>query len=440
MPEVGPRFQCAVAQVPLDYSKPRGGARSRLALTRLPATDPAAPDRFAVPESRRAGRLGRRLRPRRRAVPLHRRGAGALRPRRLRPARDHPQHAAALLPTARTSGRSSRRLAFPITREEEQQWIATDRAIDRACRERGGPIRDHMSTANVARDLDVLRDLVGDDKLSYAGVSYGSYLGVDLREPVPRAGCARSWSTACSTRSRGRRAAAIEGFLVPFSTRLRSDAGAQATLQEFFRLCDAGGPRCAFSGGAAARFAALARRRCARSRSRSPTRTASTETIDYSILIGITLGAMYDSFIWPDFAAVPGAGRGAGERAARIAADSARDRTVDRGPRFMPPGASSRRGGGIEDGVPELPRGLPGRGVLGLHQPAPLRRVVDQRRARRRPVRLLRPHLDVGVEHLRRVARPRRGPLHRPVQPRHRQPGARGRQPLRPGHAATRAR
>ena len=45
---------------------------------------------------------------------------------------------------------------------------------------------------------------------------------------------------------------------LPFSTRLRSDAGAAATLEEFFRLCDAGGPNCAFAGAAAARFAALA--------------------------------------------------------------------------------------------------------------------------------------------------------------------------------------
>ena len=30
---------------------------------------------------------------------------------------------------------------------------------------------------------------------------------------------------------------------MPFSTRLRSDAGAQATLDEFFRLCDAAGRR-----------------------------------------------------------------------------------------------------------------------------------------------------------------------------------------------------
>ena len=146
--------------------------------------------------------------------------------------------------------------------------------LDRACRERGGPIRDHMSTANVARDLDVLRELVGDDKLNYAGVSYGSYLGVTYANLFPDRVRALvvdgvldpiAWSTG-----RG-----VEGFLVPFSTRLRSDAGAQATLNEFFRLCDAGG---AALRVLRRRRRALRRARppaCARSRSRSPTRTAS---------------------------------------------------------------------------------------------------------------------------------------------------------------------
>jgi hypothetical protein len=44
---------------------------------------------------------------------------------------------------------------------------------------------------------------------------------------------------------------------LPFSTRLRNDQGAQATLNEFFRLCDAGGANCAFAPNSAARFAAL---------------------------------------------------------------------------------------------------------------------------------------------------------------------------------------
>ena len=114
-----------------------------------------------------------------------------------------------------------------------------------------------MATADVARDLDLLRQAVGDERLTFVGHSYGSYLGVTYANLFP--GKVRAvvvdnvldpiaWSTG----------APGEGSTVPLSTRLRSDAGAAATLEEFFRLCDAGGPRCAFSGAAAARFAALA--------------------------------------------------------------------------------------------------------------------------------------------------------------------------------------
>jgi pimeloyl-ACP methyl ester carboxylesterase len=66
---------------------------------------------------------------------------------------------------------------FPVTREEERIWVRSDRAVAQACAERAGPILDHMSTASVARDLDLLRRAVGDAKLTYAGYSYGSYLG-----------------------------------------------------------------------------------------------------------------------------------------------------------------------------------------------------------------------------------------------------------------------
>src|SRR5262249_30461274 len=38
-------------------------------------------------------------------------------------------------------------------------------------------IMRHMSTANVARDMDLLRRALGDQKLTIYGASYGSYLG-----------------------------------------------------------------------------------------------------------------------------------------------------------------------------------------------------------------------------------------------------------------------
>lgn len=172
--------------------------------------------------------------------------------------------------------------------------------VANACDERGGRIIDHMSTANVARDMELLRRAVGDAKLTYAGYSYGSYLGVTYANLFPDRVRALvvdgvldpvAWAT-------GR---ANQAATLPFSTRLRSDAEAQATLEEFFRLCDAGGETCAFSGDSAARYAALADRlRAAPLEVILP--TGETVVLTYADFIGTTLGAMYNSYSWPFFA------------------------------------------------------------------------------------------------------------------------------------------
>jgi pimeloyl-ACP methyl ester carboxylesterase len=190
--------------------------------------------------------------------------------------------------------------AFPSTPQEEQVWIGADLFLDGNCAQRGGSIADHMSTANVARDLDVLRRAVDDDGLTYYGVSYGSYLGVTYANLFPNRVRALvvdgvldpiEWATGVGN----------EGSTIPFSTRLKSDVGAQATLQEFFRLCDAGGPACAFGPNAAARFADLASR--LKSHPVPVTLPDGSElNLNYSVLIGIMLGAMYDSLSWEDFA------------------------------------------------------------------------------------------------------------------------------------------
>src|SRR5207245_93810 len=69
--------------------------------------------------------------------------------------------------------------------EEEAVWQAADLFLDGACAQRGGKIIDHMATADVARDLDVLRAAVGDTRLTYAGYSYGTYLGVTYAHLFP---------------------------------------------------------------------------------------------------------------------------------------------------------------------------------------------------------------------------------------------------------------
>jgi pimeloyl-ACP methyl ester carboxylesterase len=190
--------------------------------------------------------------------------------------------------------------AFPSNDQEERTWIAADRFLDNACAARAGAIRDHMSTANVARDLDRLRAAVGDKQLTYVGYSYGSYLGVTYANLFPSRVRALivdgvldpiAWATGV-----GR-----ESETIPFSTRLRSDQGAQATLQEFFRLCDRGSG-CAFAPRSAKRFAELGERlKKEPILFRDPTGEVVFE-FNYSLLISNTLGAMYGSDSWPLFA------------------------------------------------------------------------------------------------------------------------------------------
>ncbi|MER5305059.1 alpha/beta hydrolase [Streptomyces lasiicapitis] len=45
------------------------------------------------------------------------------------------------------------------------------------CKERSGWMLPHMTTPNTARDLDVIRAALGEKKLNFLGVSYGTYLG-----------------------------------------------------------------------------------------------------------------------------------------------------------------------------------------------------------------------------------------------------------------------
>ena len=56
---------------------------------------------------------------------------------------------------------------------------------DCASRTKPTELLDHVDTVSVARDLDVLRALSGDQKLNYTGFSYGTYLGATYAELFP---------------------------------------------------------------------------------------------------------------------------------------------------------------------------------------------------------------------------------------------------------------
>jgi pimeloyl-ACP methyl ester carboxylesterase len=178
--------------------------------------------------------------------------------------------------------------------------MASNEAVVSACDQRAGRIIDHMTTADVARDLDLLRQAVGDEQLSYMGFSYGSYLGVTYANLFPDRVRALvvdavldpvAWATGVNG----------EGTSVPLPTRLKEYVDAEATLAEFFRLCDAGGPNCAFAPNSAARFNQLADRLKAAPLI-IPMPDGTTITFTYDLLIVNTLVSMYTASTWPDLA------------------------------------------------------------------------------------------------------------------------------------------
>lgn len=63
-----------------------------------------------------------------------------------------------------------------------------DRMIEefgRGCVERSGDLAAHVSTAEAARDVDIVRELLGDRRLTWFGASYGTLLGATYAELFP---------------------------------------------------------------------------------------------------------------------------------------------------------------------------------------------------------------------------------------------------------------
>lgn len=54
-----------------------------------------------------------------------------------------------------------------------------------ACLEKTGPLLGYVDTASTVKDLDMLRAIVGDDKLNYLGYSYGTYIGARYADAFP---------------------------------------------------------------------------------------------------------------------------------------------------------------------------------------------------------------------------------------------------------------
>ncbi|MEG8275816.1 alpha/beta hydrolase [Streptomyces sp. AHA2] len=74
----------------------------------------------------------------------------------------------------------------PLTPAETAATLRAERAYTDSCARTAGPLLPHLTTADVARDLDLLRRGVGAERLNFAGYSYGSQIGATYANLFPR--------------------------------------------------------------------------------------------------------------------------------------------------------------------------------------------------------------------------------------------------------------
>jgi pimeloyl-ACP methyl ester carboxylesterase len=177
----GAGFDCTKALVPLDYAKPKGPT-IKLALKRVKGTaakrvgtlffDPGGPGGSGVELVAQIGpSLSTNLQGRYDIVGLDPRGVGASNPLEC-------------ISDARLDAWFAKPAA-PATAAAKKAYIRAITQFGKSCLRTSGALAAHVSTVEVAKDLDVLRALVGDRKLSYLGWSYGTKIGSVYAELFP---------------------------------------------------------------------------------------------------------------------------------------------------------------------------------------------------------------------------------------------------------------
>ena len=75
---------------------------------------------------------------------------------------------------------------FPVGARQEAAAVRTWARFDARCARRNGSLLDHDTTADVARDMNLLRQAVGSPVLNYVGAVLRHRARRHLRQPVPR--------------------------------------------------------------------------------------------------------------------------------------------------------------------------------------------------------------------------------------------------------------
>ncbi len=254
-------FQCSTAHVPLDYDRPND-TKVELAVIKLPAADPAhrigslfvnfgGPGPSGVDRLRARARwqwlFSEELRSHFDLVSWDPRGVSRSAAVRCFQSEAEQQAFLDSFPE------------MPADPGGEPAFYDKSEELAHRCQQNAGELLEHVSTANTARDLELLRRAVGDEKLTYHGISYGTYLGAVYANLFP--GRVRAMAFDGSMDFVGNATGHGDEGTKPLDTRQDTPRGIAETFDAFLRQCNAAGPRCAFSSGdPRAKWVALAER------------------------------------------------------------------------------------------------------------------------------------------------------------------------------------
>ena len=127
----------------------------------------------------------------------------------------------------------------PATVDEAAIVAAADEYA-RRCRDAAGDLLPHLSTAAMVRDLDLLREAVGDERLTYAGMSQGADIGATYASMFP--GRARAMILDVPIDVAGWRDRPLEIWQ-------EQDNSYEQSLDRFFAACAGEAAACGFGDG-----------------------------------------------------------------------------------------------------------------------------------------------------------------------------------------------
>ncbi|MFJ8961296.1 alpha/beta hydrolase [Lentzea sp. NPDC102401] len=178
--EEKPTVDCGFLELPIDYSKPNG-EKFKLAVSRLKAADPSkrigamvinpgGPGGSGVDFSMFADRyFSKEIIDKFDVIGFDPRGV----------ARSAPIKCSAELLQKTPS-------SYPKTKAEFDALVTFNKVLREDCAKQSGAIFNFASTAEVAQDIDSIRRALGEKKINYYGISYGTIMGQHYAEKFGR--------------------------------------------------------------------------------------------------------------------------------------------------------------------------------------------------------------------------------------------------------------